>query len=125
MSKELNEAINALYAAAINGINHVGRANYAEREHEALASVRDAVKLVDAIIAATSEARGAGEPVIVGSISKAHLKLQSEPWCKEILLYSPNNPGDSPENRVMVYAGLLWGEDADTLEEGLRTLKGK
>lgn len=40
----------------------------------------------------------------IGSISKGHLKSMPEPWCKEILLYSPNNTGDSPESRVLIYA---------------------
>ncbi len=40
----------------------------------------------------------------IGSIHKSHLKPMPEPWCKEILLYSANNPGDYPENRISVYA---------------------
>ncbi len=41
----------------------------------------------------------------VGSISLAHLKSQpANPWCKEILFYSPDNTGYSPSNRVMLYA---------------------
>lgn len=39
----------------------------------------------------------------VGSILKAHLKPCPGPWCKELLLYSPDNQGDGPENRVMIY----------------------
>jgi hypothetical protein len=39
----------------------------------------------------------------VGSILRGHLKPQPEPWCKDILLYSPDNKGDNPENRVMLY----------------------
>ena len=41
--------------------------------------------------------------VLVGSINKAHLKQTGEPWCKEVLLYSPNNDADFPDSRVTVY----------------------
>lgn len=42
--------------------------------------------------------------VPIGTILRGHLKFyKDEPWCKEMLLYSPNNQGDCPENRVMVY----------------------
>jgi hypothetical protein len=54
---------------------------------------------------ASAPIAGAGalrEPV--GSIHRAHLKPKPGPWCKEILLYSPDNQGDSPETRVMLYA---------------------
>lgn len=44
----------------------------------------------------------------VGSILKAHLKPQAGPWCREVLLYSPDNNGDSPRDRVMLFtAGRL------------------
>jgi hypothetical protein len=47
---------------------------------------------------------GAVPAVPVGSILKAHLTdKRATPWCKEILMYSPDNQGDSPENRVMLY----------------------
>jgi hypothetical protein len=39
----------------------------------------------------------------VGSVLKGHLQEQAGPWCKEVLLYSPNNQGDSPESRTMLY----------------------
>jgi hypothetical protein len=42
-----------------------------------------------------------GEPVF--SVHKAHLKHGVGPWCREALLYSPDNEGDYPENRVMLY----------------------
>jgi hypothetical protein len=38
-----------------------------------------------------------------GSIHKSHLEPTGEPWCKEILFYSPTNPGDFPEKRVTLY----------------------
>ena len=42
---------------------------------------------------------------LVGSISRLHVpRQQTEPWCREILLYSPKNQGDGGlENRVPVY----------------------
>lgn len=44
----------------------------------------------------------------VGSVLNAHLNWGAGPWCKEALLYSPDNHGDHPENRVMLYtAGRL------------------
>jgi hypothetical protein len=46
-----------------------------------------------------------GEVLIpVGSIHRAHLKPQDGPWCKELLMYSPDNQGDTPDSRVMLYA---------------------
>ena len=54
-------------------------------------------------------AKPQGEPV--GSIMKGHTKQRAGPWCKEILLYSPDNTGDSPENRVMVYTHPAHTED--------------
>ena len=45
------------------------------------------------------------EWVCVGSIHKSHLEPQGTvDWCKEILLYSPENKGDSPNRRVRVFA---------------------
>lgn len=46
----------------------------------------------------------AAAQVEVGSIHRAHLEPRPEPWCREILLYSPSNAGDSPENRVRLYS---------------------
>ena len=40
----------------------------------------------------------------VGSIIKGALRDAPGPWCREVLLYSPDNQGDSPEYRVMLYA---------------------
>ena len=39
----------------------------------------------------------------LGSIHKCHLNTNEELWCKDVLLYSPNNPGDNPERRVNIY----------------------
>ena len=42
---------------------------------------------------------------LVGSLHKNHVQTDNkEHWCKEILLYSPNNPGDAPQQRIDVYA---------------------
>lgn len=48
---------------------------------------------------------GSNQPkmIPVGSISHFHLEKTDEPWCKEVLLYSPKNSGDNPERRVMLY----------------------
>lgn len=40
----------------------------------------------------------------VCSVHKNHLKDNPEHWCKEVLLYSPNNPDYNPESRVHLYA---------------------
>ena len=41
---------------------------------------------------------------IVGSIHKAHLNpYKAEHWCKEVLLYSPKSPHDSPQHRIILY----------------------
>ena len=55
----------------------------------------------------------------VGSINKAHIKPQDGPWCKEVLLYSPDNQGDSPSNRVMLYTGGRLGDALEWAEKGL------
>jgi hypothetical protein len=43
------------------------------------------------------------EPEPVGSIHAAHLRECVVPFCKEVLFYSPDNIGDFPENRMMLY----------------------
>lgn len=45
-------------------------------------------------------------PEPFGSVLLSHTRRKKEdrPWCKEILLYSPANKGDSPESRALVYA---------------------
>lgn len=44
-----------------------------------------------------------GEPI--GEMLSAHAKPvpEMDQWCKEILLYSPNNPYDLPKHRIPVY----------------------
>jgi hypothetical protein len=43
--------------------------------------------------------------VPVCEIQKGHLTHppKEQPWCKEILVYSPGNPGDNPDRRMTVY----------------------
>lgn len=55
----------------------------------------------------------------VGSILKTHLEERPGPWCREILLYSPDNQGDSPEQRVMVYTAGRLSDALDYAEKGL------
>ena len=55
----------------------------------------------------------------VGSILKTHLEKRPGPWCREILLYSPDNQGDSPEQRVMVYTAGRLSDALDYAEKGL------
>lgn len=45
-------------------------------------------------------------PKPIGSIMRSHWTdpPERERWCKEVLMYSPGNPGDCPERRVNVYA---------------------
>ena len=43
-------------------------------------------------------------PRAVGSIHHSHLQPPTGPWCKEVLLYSPDNKLDGPTHRVMLYA---------------------
>lgn len=47
MNEEMKKLVEQLYSAAISGIQHVGRANYADREREALKWVRDAMREID------------------------------------------------------------------------------
>lgn len=42
----------------------------------------------------------------VASTHKSHLQGEG-PWCKEVLLYSVDNTGDFPENRVLLYTHPL------------------
>lgn len=55
----------------------------------------------------------------VGSIHKAHLKPQDGPWCKELLMYSPDNQGDSPSHRVMLYTAGRLDDALEWAEKGL------
>lgn len=55
----------------------------------------------------------------VGSINKAHLKQQDGPWCKELLMYSPDNQGDNPGSRVMLYTAGRLDDALDWAEKGL------
>ncbi len=55
----------------------------------------------------------------VGSINKAHLTRQGEPWRKEVLLYSPDNQGDSPGHRVMLYTAGRLDDALEWAEKGL------
>jgi hypothetical protein len=55
----------------------------------------------------------------VCSINKAHLKQQDGPWCKEALLYSPDNQGDSPGSRVMLYTAGRLDDALEWAEKGL------
>lgn len=51
---------------------------------------------------------GSNQPkmIPVGSISRWHLTNTQDPWCKDVLMYSPKNPHDGAENRVMLYASV-------------------
>jgi hypothetical protein len=40
-----------------------------------------------------------------GSIHQSHFDQEEGPWCKQVLLYSPDNGGDNPDNRIDLYAG--------------------
>lgn len=56
----------------------------------------------------------------VGTIFRAHLsRVDAEPWCREILLYSPNNQGDRPESRVMLYTAGRLSDALDWAEKGM------
>ena len=55
----------------------------------------------------------------VGSIHRAHLKPQDSPWCKELLMYSPDNQGDSPGHRVMLYTAGRLDDALEWAEKGL------
>jgi len=46
------------------------------------------------------------ELVPVGSILPQCFREQKEPWCREVLLYSPSNSGDTPSNRTLLYAAM-------------------
>ena len=57
-------------------------------------------KLVSFAEAFIAELAKQNEPV--AEVNKYHLK-GDEHWCKEVLLYSGNNPGDRPENRAKLF----------------------
>ena len=82
------------------------------------ATRHDALKVaLPALEATLQDLNADAEPV--GSILKANLKPQQEPWCREVLLYSPENQGDNPENRVMLYTGGRLGDALEWAEKGL------
>lgn len=60
----------------------------------------------------------------VGAILEVALREAPEPWCRNVLLYSPNNKGDHPENRVTVYADIDKTTPFTTAEEAAY-LRGK
>lgn len=72
-------------------------------------------KPIEIVHECCGKCKAQAEPV--GSIHKAHLKPQQEPWCKEILLYSPNNTGDSPGHRVTIFT---YPPDAAAENEALK-----
>jgi len=55
----------------------------------------------------------------VGSVLRSHLNWGAGPWCKEALLYSPDNQGDSPENRVMLYTAGSLDDALEWVDKGL------
>ena len=62
------------------------------------------------------------EAVPVGSIHRTHLRQQipgGKPWCRDALLYSPDNNADGPENRVMLYTAGGLSDRLDWLEKGI------
>lgn len=61
----------------------------------------------------------------VGSIHKAHLKPQAGPWCREMLLYSPDNNGDSPRDRVMLFTAGRLSDALDWAEKVLAYMAEK
>jgi len=74
------------------------------------------VRFTEALIA---EIAKQNEPV--AEVNRYHLK-GGEHWCKEVLLYSGNNPGDRPENRAKLFtfpptAEQIANETADACAE--------
>lgn len=55
----------------------------------------------------------------VGSILKGNIKQQQGPWCREVLLYSPDNQGDSPGSRVMLYTAGRLDDALEWAEKGV------
>jgi hypothetical protein len=57
----------------------------------------------------------------VGSILRENLKPKGDGshWCREVLLYSPDNPGDRPESRVTLYTAGRLSDALDWAEKGV------
>jgi hypothetical protein len=55
----------------------------------------------------------------VGSIHKAHLKAGDAPWCRQVLLYSPDHDEHDTEHRVMLYTAGRLSDALDYAEKGL------
>lgn len=75
----------------------------------------------DCVLEADIEAAlGVDQPAqAVCSINKAHLKKQDGPWCREALVYSPDNDGDNPAGRVMLYTAGRLSDALDYAEKGM------
>lgn len=58
----------------------------------------------------------------VCSIHKNHLKDNPEHWCKEVLLYSPNNPDYHPESRVHLYTKPALTPENKLITEALKSI---
>lgn len=55
----------------------------------------------------------------VGSIHKDYLKPEAGPWCRQLLLYSPDNNSDNSRGRVMLYTAGRLSDALDWAEKGL------
>lgn len=75
--------------------------------------------VIEADILAVFANQGESDAQPVGSILKSLLKPQPGPWCRDVLLYSPDNQGDNPGNRVMLYTAGRLGDALDWAEKGL------
>lgn len=73
---------------------------------EAIAAMDPAGVRADDLGRAAKLARAAlaNPPRPVGSVHHMRLRPLTGPWCRQVLLYSPDNKTDGPEHRVMLYA---------------------
>lgn len=69
-----------------------------EKSPEELASiVVQLTREIERLNALTSDLK------LVGTVLPQVFRPQPGPWCRDVLLYSPDNHGDSPEWRVPLY----------------------
>lgn len=59
--------------------------------------IEDVIKAVQTLV-------GLQDMTCVASVHPGHFREREDHWCREVLMYSPRNPGDRPETRVPLYA---------------------
>lgn len=97
--------------------------DYVERSthwREGGATRHDALKMALPALERTLAELVEADAQPVFEVQRGHLTMnQADHWCREILAYSPGNPGDCPERRVMLYAGGRLSDALERAENGL------